>query len=472
MAQSTMILTPVPLANVPTPPAGKYGFFLADGTDGGLTANGLYKIDSSRTATAMIPAAYTDENAQDAVGGILLNTTTITWNYDDGTPTVSANVSTEAIQDIIGAFVAVSGGLLSINYDDAGNALTVTLTSEVVQDLVGAMFSGTGLATVTYNDPAGTIVVDVSNEAVQDMIGTFLTAADGTITVTYNDAGNAMTIGVGTITSAKVSDFAAAAQTAIFTTNIAATTESVQDIVGAMVTDSSEIDATYNDAGATESLTLINNTIARARLVNPVQSVVLGRAAGAGTGVVTDLTDDQIMEILGEDTTVANRAITANIVASAVTTEQVLKAFSLPSTWNPPVGATYRVCLAGTGTQTAVGVTVTGKLRIGNAGAGTGGALLATFVITTPALARAVAEWRIEGLLTIRSTGAGGSAVGDIDHSGQLFGAAVMSTTLGSQTTTGAVNTTAAQDVIVTITLSATTLSAFTVKTAYIQRVA
>lgn len=69
----------------------------------------------------------------------------------------------------------------------------VGFSTEAVQDIVGAFTSGTGLTTVTYNDGANTLVIDTPNEAVQDMIATFLAAGSG-VTLTYNDVGNTLTL--------------------------------------------------------------------------------------------------------------------------------------------------------------------------------------------------------------------------------------------------------------------------------------
>lgn len=388
--ESNWWFTPVPPDTVPVPTTGYYAYFMSDGTassvSGATTALTLYRKTSVTGAVvAIVNPAFTTEDAQDAVGNILVDSTSIDFTYDDAGGTITAVIITEAIQDIVGAL---------------------------------------------------------------------LSAADSTITVTYTDASNTLTIGVNSITSAKVSDF----------------TEATQDAVGAMLADSSEIDVTYNDAGNAETLTLIDNTIARARLVQPAQARILGRASAAGTGVVTDLLDDDVLRILTED--VATRSIVASTSLTAITTEQVLATFSLPSTWAGPVGAVYELYAAGRADQTAAGVAGSFRLRVGAAGVGTGGLLAAQENSTTPVLARSGAQWTVRALLTIRTNGAGGTCLGSIEAGGQFMRGAVASTAASAIGTAVAVNTTIAQDVLLSWSWAAATVSNRFVDTAFIHRVA
>lgn len=78
------------------------------------------------------------------------------------------------------------------------------------------------------------------------------------------------------------------------------TTEQVQDIVGAMLTDSATIDFTYDDGASTETASVIDDSITNAKLANMAQSTIKGRAAGAGTGDPTDLSVSQVRTVLVE----------------------------------------------------------------------------------------------------------------------------------------------------------------------------
>lgn len=96
--------------------------------------------------------------------------------------------------------------------------------------------------------------------------------------------------GDGTLSAAPSWDTVSAADLADFV-------ESAQDAVGLALTDTSEIDLTYNDPPNTISATLINASIVYARLQNATAVSLLGRAANS-SGVLADITasaDGQVL---------------------------------------------------------------------------------------------------------------------------------------------------------------------------------
>ncbi len=256
MAGGTFTIPTSSSAAVLAPPAGYYRFFIGNGTDNVLGT--YYKKDSSNNVTQLVAAPYTDEQAQDVVAAMLQN----------------------------------SDGTITLNYNDAGNVESIsvgTITSakvsdfnEAAQDAAGSALTNTASITLTYNDGAGTISADVVTEAIQDIIGT-LVAGDGTtVNTVYNDAANTFVISVGNITSAKVSDF----------------TEAAQDAVGTILTDSAQIDFTYNDAANTITAVIFAGSISNASLSNMSESTIKGRAAGSGSGAPVDLTAGQVKTLL------------------------------------------------------------------------------------------------------------------------------------------------------------------------------
>lgn len=147
---------------------------------------------------------YTNEQAQDAVGGILTDSSSIDFTYDDAPNTITAIVILEWLQDAVAAML--TGG------------------------------SHTNL-TATYQDASGTVDLAASggssytDENARDAIGTALVAGNN-IDITVNDGADTITIDVEALTSADVGDF----------------TEAAQDAVGAMIADTSSINLTYTDA--------------------------------------------------------------------------------------------------------------------------------------------------------------------------------------------------------------------------------
>lgn len=73
--------------------------------------------------------SYTDEEARDAVGGILTDSATIDFTYNDGANTITADVIDEGIQDIIGAMVAGNTETgITVTYDDTNGKLDFSVS--------------------------------------------------------------------------------------------------------------------------------------------------------------------------------------------------------------------------------------------------------------------------------------------------------------------------------------------------------
>jgi hypothetical protein len=94
---------------------------------------------------------------------------------------IAANISdlTEAVQDIVGAFMG-AGSSMNVTYNDTANTLTVAFTGttgtpydpEAVRDTIGAALIPLGLITLNVNDAADTITIGTS--ATQNQTDAFL----------------------------------------------------------------------------------------------------------------------------------------------------------------------------------------------------------------------------------------------------------------------------------------------------------
>lgn len=71
--------------------------------------------------------SYTDEDAQDAVGGILLSSSDISLVYDDGTPYITASVLATMISGKTGVSPASGDSLLISDLSDSGDLKKITL---------------------------------------------------------------------------------------------------------------------------------------------------------------------------------------------------------------------------------------------------------------------------------------------------------------------------------------------------------
>ena len=85
-------------------------------------------------------------------------------------------------------------------------------------------------------------------------------------------------------------------------------TEMVQDVVGALVTDTATIAWTYTDATPTLEASVIADSISNTYLANMADGTVKGRALGAGTGDPTDLTGAQVLAIIEATTPLLSEA--------------------------------------------------------------------------------------------------------------------------------------------------------------------
>lgn len=84
-----------------------------------------------------------NEAAQDAVGTILTDSTSIDFTYNDGANTITATIIDEYVQDLIGAFL-VDSSSIDFNYSDVGNTLTATTINANPSGLIGmAAVNGT-----------------------------------------------------------------------------------------------------------------------------------------------------------------------------------------------------------------------------------------------------------------------------------------------------------------------------------------
>jgi hypothetical protein len=142
------------------------GAALTNGTGITITVS-----DAGDTITvASTVTAYTDEQARDAIGAALVAGTNVSITVNDGADTITIDgITTEAVQDIVGAFISASGTGLTVTYNDAGNAETISInvataaefranTADKILDTDGVWSSADYVALTD----AATVAVDMS----------------------------------------------------------------------------------------------------------------------------------------------------------------------------------------------------------------------------------------------------------------------------------------------------------------------
>jgi YD repeat-containing protein len=156
--QSNIWFAAVPPGNVPPPTTGYYAFFVGDGT-GGTTLGTYYKKDAAANVTAVVPASYTTQNAQDAVGSILTGTATVTFTYDGTGHTISATVPDSAITNA--KLASMAAGTFKMRAAGSGAGAPIDGTPAQAKAALG----------IAYADVAGLGTAATQNSSAFDAAG-------------------------------------------------------------------------------------------------------------------------------------------------------------------------------------------------------------------------------------------------------------------------------------------------------------
>lgn len=149
-------------------------------------ASGVLTNDGSGNLTwSAAPSGYTDEQAQDAVGNILVDSSEIDFTYNDGVPSITASIVAGSIDETkLDTSVNASLDLADSALQSGDNV------SELVND-AGYITNLSGFDTDDLTE--GTTNLYFTDERVDDRVAALLVAGTS-ISIIYNDPANTLTI--------------------------------------------------------------------------------------------------------------------------------------------------------------------------------------------------------------------------------------------------------------------------------------
>lgn len=273
------------------------GFDVADAGGGQADVTLDLSEVSTTTLTEGTNLYYTDERAQDAVGTILGNTSTVNLTYADATPAITADVNNSSITYAKIQDVSAANRLLGRGDSGVGATQEITLGT-------GLVMTGTSLSVsasppgsaVDVGENGSTVLVD----AARIDFGTGFDVADG-------GGGEAdVSIDLSELSTTTLPEGS----------NLYYTDERAQDAVGAMLVDSGTIDFTYTDATPALTAIVIDDSITYAKLQNiSASDRLLGRDT-AGAGNAEEITVSGGLEFTGS-AGIQRSALTGDVTASA-----------------------------------------------------------------------------------------------------------------------------------------------------------
>lgn len=197
----------------------------------------------------------------------------------------------ETIDDRVAALLQ-AGNLISLTYNDAGNTLTIAVQSlsETIDDRVGALLAAGANVTLTYNDAGNTLTIAAADGA----------PTDARYWVSTSDTGlsaevNLGALGSGLLKQTVSSGIATPALAVAGTDYVAPGTlnESIDDRVAALLAAGAGITLTYNDAG--NSLTIASSGVTASGGANKNVAYFTGtNTLGSSTDLQYDATNSTL----------------------------------------------------------------------------------------------------------------------------------------------------------------------------------
>lgn len=282
----------IPLSPQPTAGGGGSGFTIRelDSSPSGtcttlVVPNSALTDNGGGQFTLSVGGTYTNEEAQNAVGTILVDSGTVDFTYDDTTPSITAivvdnSISNTKLRD--SGPISVIGRATNSTGDPAD--ISTTADGDVLRR------SGTTLGFGTIPESSVTnLVSDLASKQPLDGTLTSLAAynTNGLLTQTSADTFTGRTITAGAGISVSNGD-GVSGNPQITSTITQYTDELAQDAVGLNLLDTATINLTYNDPTGQISADVIDDSIVDSKIRNSSGLSVIGRSSNS-TGDPADI---------------------------------------------------------------------------------------------------------------------------------------------------------------------------------------
>lgn len=290
----------------------------------------VVKVKGDESGLEAVAGSYSQEQIEDMVAALIVDSSSIDWTYSDGTPSLSGVVIDEYVQDLVGAMLGGSQTGISVTYSDvagtlifdaqtAGDARYAPIAKGVTNGDSHDHNGGDG-AQIAYSSLSGTPTV-YTQEQIEDFAAAMLTGNTGRVQASYNDAAGTITLildvsaadkilystAADTWSETAITSFirgllddadAATARTTLGVTVYDA--ETTQDIIGAMATDSASIDFTYDDSAGTLSAAVITEAIQDIIGAFLVDSTSIDFTYNdAGNAITVAVIDEYVQDVVG-----------------------------------------------------------------------------------------------------------------------------------------------------------------------------
>lgn len=169
----------------------------------------ILAVNTGETGLEFIvpPTGFTNELAQDAIGAILLDSATIDFTYDDGTPSITAIIKDDSITDAkIDDVADVMQAVITLIIDGGGTTITTGIKGDIE-----IPFNCTIQRVTLLGDQTGSAVVDIWKDVYSSfppVVGDSITAsAKPTITTATKSQDSTLTGWTKTITAGDILRF-------------------------------------------------------------------------------------------------------------------------------------------------------------------------------------------------------------------------------------------------------------------------